>query len=204
MRLHKEKMTSWWNKNAEQSLNTFKSWVGDYNDPVKVFCRKYVIDKGYKQLIDCGCGVATEYFGYKNDNYEIDYTGLDSCNFFVEKNRNLGIKMIHSELESVLPINNSSFEVVFCRGVLEHLSYYELALQEFIRIGKSEVMVVFFIKPSGEDDKIDYWEEQDLYHNTYNKNKIEEKLLNNKKVDSFYWEDINEKENILHIILKKG
>lgn len=183
-------MTSWWNKNAETRMNDFKSWVGDFNQASKVYCRKYVADKQYKTIIDCGCGLATDYYGFKNDKYEINYTGLDSCGFFVNSNKENGITMIEAELEKDLPITNDSYEVVYCREVLEHLSHYEKTLTELIRIASKEVLVVFFIKPDHSEENINYWTEEDLYHNKYNKEKLETFLANSPKVDKLSWIDI--------------
>jgi ubiquinone/menaquinone biosynthesis C-methylase UbiE len=194
-------MTSWWNNNVEKRINDFKSWVCDFNHPAKVHCRKYVAEQKYKSILDCGCGIATEYYGYKNDSYDIKYTGLDSCKFFVEKNLKDGITMIESELENDLPIKQKTYDVVYCREVLEHLSYYEKTLSELIRVAKKEVIVGFFIKPTEDDDNISYWEEEDLYHNKYNLSKLESFIKSNPRFDSLFWEEV-EKESILHIKLK--
>ncbi len=213
-------MTDWWNKNVEVRIDDFKSWVGDYNKASKVYCRKYIADKQYKTIIDCGCGMATDYNGFKKDNYKIDYTGLDSCRFFIDINATHGIKMINAELEKDLRIVSNSYDVVYCREVLEHLNGYEKCLSELIRIGIKEVIIVFFIKPAEEDDKINYWESEDLYHNKYNKDKLEKFINDNPKVDKLFWVDVEDSnyvkqlddtdqpppevitKSILHILLK--
>lgn len=183
-------MTSWWNNNINHRLNDFKAWVGTSDQPSKKYCRNYIIFQGYKNVLDCGCGLSTDYEYFKDNN--IDYTGLDSCQYFVDINKRNGIKMIEAELESDLPILNDSYDCIYCREVLEHLSYYEKALNEMIRISSHEIIVVFFIKPHSEEDKINYWQEEDLYHNTYNKEKLELFLTNNSKVHSFFWKDIDD------------
>lgn len=185
-------MTTWWNKNATKRLNDFTAWVGDSNQPSKLYCRSYVADKNYANIIDCGCGLATDYFGFRDDGCHIRYTGLDSCKYFIDTNRSREIEMIDAELEADLPISDSLYDCVYSREVLEHLSYYEKTVSEFIRIAKKEVIVVFFIKPSVEDDNINYWESEDLYHNTYNKEKLEAFILSNPKVDSIFWKDITD------------
>lgn len=195
-------MTTWWNKNVENRMSDFTGWIGEADQPTKLFCRKYVAKTGYKSIIDCGCGVATEYFGYQNDSYKIDYTGLDSCKHLIKLNEERGIKMIEAELEQDLPLKDNSYECVYCRGVIEHLSYYEKTINEFIRSAKKEVLIGWFIKPDGAEDKIDYWKEEDLYHNKYNKEKLEKFILSNPKVKKISWDEIDEKENVLHIILK--
>lgn len=194
-------MTTWWNKNVKNRINDFEGWIGDHNQPTKLYCRKYVASKSYKDIIDCGCGVATEYYGYKSDAYDIKYTGLDSCTHLIELNRDRNINMIEAELEKDLPIEDNSYECVYCRGVIEHLSYYKKAIDEFIRIGKKEVLIGWFINPDDKEDQINYWEEEDLYHNKYNINNLEDFILSNPKVNQLFWQDINEKESVLHIIL---
>lgn len=209
-------MTNWWNKNVEIRMNDFKSWIGDFNYPSKIHCRNYVVSKQYKSIIDCGCGLATDYFGFKNDNYEIEYTGLDSCKYLVDLNKNYGIRMIEAELEKELDIPDNSYECVYSREVLEHLSSYEKTISEFVRIATKEVMIVFFIKPDDEE-QVNYWEEEDLYHNKYNKEKLENFIINLPKVESFFWTEVDDpkntsdaeeassdKKSILHIILKSN
>lgn len=195
-------MTTWWNNNVQNRFDDFKGWIGDHNQPTKLYCRQYVASTGYKEIIDCGCGLASEYYGYKQDPYDIKYTGLDSCTYLVELNRQRGIPMIEAELEKDLPLETNSYECVYCRGVIEHLSYYEKTISELIRVGKKEVLIGWFIKPDNEDDKIDYWAEEDLYHNKYNKSKLEQFILANPKVEWIFWTEINEKENVLHIMLR--
>lgn len=194
-------MSTWWNKNVENRLEDFKSWIGDYNKESKVYCRKYVATAGYKEILDCGCGVATEYYGYQHDKYDIDYTGLDSCDYLIKFNREQGIKMIESDLEHPLKLKSNSYECVYCREVLEHLPYYENAVTGFIKAAKKEVLLVWFIKPDSEPDEINYWKEEDLYHNKYNVEKLESFILANPKVKEIFWKSINEKENVLHIKL---
>jgi len=218
-------MTTWWNKNVKNNLETFFGWVKDFNNPNKVYCRNHVIKKNYKSILDCGCGFATEYYGYKyNDNYDIKYTGADSCKYFIDFNASQGIHMVEADLDCTLPIGDNAYECVFCREVVEHLSYYENAINEFIRIGKKEVIIVWFLKPgsiplyddelpeslkqkpwtAAGEDQINYWEEEDLYHNVYAIDKIEKFILSNPKVEKITWHDFTDKESVLHITLKEA
>jgi hypothetical protein len=193
-------MTSWWNNNAKNRMKDFIVWVGDSDQPSKIYCRGYIAGRQYKSIIDCGCGLASEYTGFKNDNYAIEYTGLDSCTYFVEENRKNHISMIEAELESDLPIKDNSYECVYCREVLEHLSYYEKPIHEMIRIASKEVIIIWFITPTNEQDKINYWEKEDLYHNTYNRQKLEKFILSNNKVSSINWRFINDLSNRRDVI----
>jgi hypothetical protein len=70
-----------------------------------------------------------------------------------------------------------------------------------IRVAKNYVVHIFFIKP-GEKEEIKYWEEENLYHNHYSKEDIENYLTKNSRVKEFSWLDINDKENALIVTLK--
>lgn len=196
------KKSNWWNDNVEKRMEEFTRWTGDYNKDTKNYCRKHIAEKGYKTVIDCGCGLATEYYGFKDENYEVNYTGLDSCQYLVNLNKEKGINMIEADLESDLPVKDNSNDCVYCQEVIEHLLGYETTINNFIRIAKKEVMIIWFMKPGDEPDFIDYWPAEDLYHNKYNMDKLEKFILSNPKVNNLYWKDINEKESVLHIILK--
>ena len=117
-------MNGWWNKNAEKRLSDFKAWVGPIDQPSKVYCRSHVIKQQYKTIIDCGCGLAIDCFGYKSVGSRIKYTGLDSCKYFNKLNAERGVAMVEAELETDLPIADNSYDVSYCREVIEHLSYY--------------------------------------------------------------------------------
>ena len=192
---------TWWDANLTNHFDTFKGWIGDFNAQSKVFVRGYVKSKGYTSIVDCGCGPATEYFGYKNDKYDIDYMGVDSSEFLFNHVKNLGVPAILSPIENISAIADSSYDVAFSRHVLEHLPTYKKGLAEFIRIGRKEVINVFFKKPVDGADIIDFNPELNLYHNSYGKAGIEDFLKSSPKVASWSWHEINEQECALIIIM---
>jgi ubiquinone/menaquinone biosynthesis C-methylase UbiE len=192
---------TWWDKNLGQKFGEFKNWIGDSNAESKVFVRKYVADQGHKSLVDFGCGPATEFFGYKNDGYDINYTGVDSSWVLYSHITSQGVPSLYSPVEEV-PLPSSSADVAFSRHVLEHLPTFRECLGEMIRIGKKEVINVFFIEPTEEAEKIDFYEPDQLYHNRYNKGDVEAFVNSNPKVESFRWVRITTKEVGLFITLK--
>jgi len=254
-------MTSWWNKNIETRLDDFITWTGESNQPSKTYCRQYIVDKQYKTLIDCGCGLATDYYAFKQEGHQIDYTGLDSCKYLVDLNKSKGIAMVEAELNAALPLPDNSYDCVYCREVLEHLPYYEKTIEEFVRIASKEIIIVFFIKPLNEneweeeiknrknkikkdlwdkqdterrkrnkdrwvawmeyrktvrnpdpepepepeisiedmpdpedkeDKEINYWPTEDLYHNKYDKKKLEAFIMSLPKVDKLSWVSVDD------------
>jgi ubiquinone/menaquinone biosynthesis C-methylase UbiE len=188
------KISNWWNKNINDGLiSTFTGWVGDFNSESKIIVRRYIISKNYKSILDVGCGLCDTYYGYKNDNYDIKYTGLDSCKYFIQTATTNNIDIIESDMNKInLP--DSSYDIVYGRHILEHMPSFEDSLGEMIRISKYETIVVFFIKP-GDKKEIRYDSVTDLYHNIYSKIEIENFLGSY----DFKWIDVDEKEIILYI-----
>lgn len=192
---------TWWNKHVQEQLDTFNGWIGDEDAQSRVYIVEYLKNKPYETIVDLGCGNAILYHSLKKNNVNIEYTGVDSCNFFVETNNKLNINTLFGDIRKLTGINDSTYDIGFSRHTLEHQPTFELELNEMIRISKYEACHIFFIKPDS-DPEVKYEKESDLYHNKYSKKRINNFLKARKKVKSWDWIDINENECALHIILK--
>lgn len=191
---------TWWDKNLGQKFNEFKSWIGDFTAESKVFVRNYVRLKDHKSLVDFGCGPATEFFGYKSDGYDIEYMGVDSSWILYSHGLERGVPILYSPVEEVA-LPDSSYDVAFSRHVLEHLPTFRECLGEMIRIGRKEAVNVFFIEPGSDPEKIDFYQPDQLFHNKYNKQDIEDFCRSNPKVKELRWERVNDKEVVLFLDL---
>lgn len=191
---------TWWDENLNSNMEIFKDWIGDYTAESKVALRKYVAAQNYNSLADFGCGIATEFFGYKNDGYFVDYTGIDSSRILFEMNTEKGVPMLQCDVTNT-PLEDSSIEVSFSRHVWEHQPTYGPVLEEMIRVASKEVIHIFFIKP-GVSEEIKYDQTSNLYHNRYSKIDIENTCLQNPKVDTVEWVELNDAECVIHIKLK--
>ena len=190
---------TWWNSHAENKISEFKDWVGDEHAHSKRYIKFYLNRHAYKSFLDVGCGNATLYNPIKN-YLKIEYTGVDSCKFFIDSGLKNGIHIIESDVRDMSCIHDSSYDFGFSRHVFEHQESFNPALSELIRVSKHEACHIFFIKPA-DVKKISFDPAQKLYHNTYAKNDIDAYLKNNKKVVSWSWVSINDNEEALHIIL---
>lgn len=188
---------NWWNKNAEKMLGTFNSWVGDLDATTKVIARNYIMERGYKSILDCGFGSYPEALGYKKSGYKIRYKGIDICDFFVKQAKKKKINAILASMEDI-PAKNKYFDVVYTRHTVEHCSDYRRAISEMMRVAKNEVIIIFFIPPIDSVTEINYDVENNLYHNKYNKYELESFIKGLPGFESLTWES-KDNEAILHI-----
>lgn len=192
---------TWWDNNLKTRFNDYIGWLGDSSADSRHFIRENIKDLGIKSFADFGCGPGVEFTALTEDGYEFEYLGIDSCVHLKEINESNGIPFLNAPVEKT-GLKENSYELSYSRHVLEHLPSFEDALTEMIRVAKKYVVHTFFLKPNEEEFEPNHWKEENLYHNTYNKNDIESFLKKNKKVESFEWVDINEKEIALTITLK--
>lgn len=204
VRLTPKPHEQWWEHNLHGVMNNvFAQWLGDVDAPSRVRMRNYIKSRGYKSILDVPSGLCTEFFGYQKYNVDIAYYGVDITQKLVDRALGLGINVVRGSIEEI-PFADSSIEVVYARHILEHLNYYELAVNDLIRVAEKEAIIIFFIKPHARPDSIRPTTDKGhlLYHNVYNRKKLESFVRANPKVASIAWEDITSSENALHIYLK--
>lgn len=192
---------NWWDRHVgeDTSIETFKGWVSDHTAASKVYARRLVQAMEHKSFLDCGAGLCSEYDGYREDGYDIDYRALDQTVQFVKMARDRCIPVTEGSIENI-PHEDGEFDVVYTRHVLEHLPYYEKAIAEMVRVASKEAIIVWFIPPheGDEPDEIRVMD-GDLYHNSYNRAKLEEFIRGLPGVAMFDWTPIGDREVILAI-----
>jgi len=118
--------------------------------PIRIFHNyflKKIKLKGY--TIDLGCGTHSSYFNFmKNKSTKV---------FFADKYKNKNKNHFQIDLEKKLKFKNNKFDNVILFNVLEHVTNYELLINEIFRItkknGKLELFVPFMHRyhPDPED-----------------------------------------------------
>ncbi len=179
----------WWQEKVgvTTSYEALASWHGDINARERIALREEIVQQGYTSILDAGCGLCVDYEGIRSSGITICYQGLDITPKFVDHATKRGIPVVLGSIESI-PFEGNSFDIAYARHVLEHLEYYEAGLTELIRVAKKEVFVNFFSIPDvSERTELMMCEGIPLYHNYYNKMKMEQFLLKNPKVKSFRW-----------------
>lgn len=199
---HQEHEIWWENALGEcATFDTFESWLGDENAPSRSAMRRTVLEKDYRSILDIPCGICMDYYGLKSHGINIQYLGMDITPKLIRLAEQQEIPAVLGSIESI-PLSDSSFDLVYARHILEHLSGYELALNELVRVAKREVLIVFFIKPNdSEEDEIKapLIDGYPIYHNCYSRSRLEERLKAYQKVTSWTWETVSANEEILHL-----
>src|SRR3989304_8937372 len=195
----------WWERclGEKVSWDTFYSWLGDENDPIRQTVKEHVLQKNYSSFLDAGSGLCIDYWNLKFAKENIDYLGLEITPKLIDRAKLLGIPVIQGSIEAI-PLQDNAFDLCFARHILDHLDGYQKAMNELIRVAKKEALVVFFIRPSTqEQDQIVLGTNNgyDLYHNQYCKKKLEEFILQNPKVKGIKWNELNIDNTLLHIEL---
>tara|TARA_R110000765_G_scaffold27008_1_gene65968 strand:+ start:3180 stop:3902 length:723 start_codon:yes stop_codon:yes gene_type:complete len=131
------------------SIDDIVRWCGNYDAQWKRDIRNRIKQKEHSSVLDVGAGCCSEYYGFKNDNYEISYTATDITQKYVEYSRNKGIDIVWSDMEC-MPFDDESFDCCLCTDVMTHQINYRKSIIELLRVAKKEVIITFF-KPFLED-----------------------------------------------------
>lgn len=189
----------------KKSQEEFAGWWGNENAISRILVRLHCMQKGYKSLLDVGCGFCKDFEPLKKNCPQVHYCALDIASTFVTLALERGIDALQGRVDQ-MPYADDSIELVYCRHLLEHLNSYENAIKEMVRVASKEVIIVFFINPEkNTTDKIGMINVGGFttYQNRYSKSKIESFLKNLNKVKSFSWQEVkNKDESILHIIVE--
>jgi ubiquinone/menaquinone biosynthesis C-methylase UbiE len=215
--MSKKNFENWWSENlfGEKTEymhlgNTIKmpsidefseTWMGSINQKDRIKVRKNF--KKYKTLLDVGCGGSPEYYGikkYKN----LTYTGIDITPEMVQFNKEKGINCIEGSANNI-PFEDSTFDVVHTRHVLEHMENFIKPIDEMIRVSNKLVLISFFIellehgesKYSLDNEGTEY----EIFHNQYSKDDINRVLHKNQKVKKFKYTTLPDPSKTLLKIL---
>lgn len=182
-----------------------QEWMGTIDDPDRKFVREHILK--FNTVLDVGCGGAPEYYGLKKINENIEYTGLDITPELVALNKKKNINCFVGSANSI-PFNDSSFDVVHSRHVIEHMKDFKQPMLEFLRVARKCVLISFFLGPDlrlktdwiPKKSKIscdNKGTKGEIYHNRYSRYEIKKLLKRNKKVQSFKYIELTDHSTYL-------
>ena len=179
----------WWENNLVQPENEkeFSKWLEDSDISSRTELFKIIETNEIKNVLEIGPGIFIDHNMFFSKKENISYKAIDITKKIVDNAKQIGIDCEQSSIENIV-YPDSSFDLVYCRHVMEHLDYYTIALEEMIRVSNKYVCVIFWLLNEG-DDIIDYSEVLNLYHNRYSKIKLEE-FLSDRNL-SYEWINTN-------------
>jgi len=127
------------------NLSKYKS-----KNPIKKFLIKRFLNNiniflsygSPKNVLDVGCGEGFTISFLRKLHPEVSFTGIDNSFSAVEtaKKNNPGNKFITGSIYT-LPLPSSSFDLVICSEVLEHLDNPDIALKELNRVSSKYLLL---------------------------------------------------------------
>ena len=179
----------WWEDNLSipERHKEFSGWLEDSDMSSRTELFNLIELKKINNVLEIGPGIFTDYNIFFSKKENIQYSSIDITKKIVDSAKKMGINCEQSSVENII-YPDSSFELVYCRHVMEHLDYYTLALEEMIRVSNKHIFIIFWLL-NDNDDIINYNGNLKLYHNNYSKTKIENLLI--EKNLSFEWLNSN-------------
>lgn len=203
-------MTQWWDAFCEAGgLDDLQEWLGGVDHPSRVRLRERVAECQYQSVLDCGAGLALDYIQMKNLAHKCVWKGIEPS----REMRHAAQTVVRGQFDQIekmplragsiedIPYEDSKFDLVYARHILEHLPKIEQPLNEMIRVARLEAIVVFFMRPGPETYLTR--ERDGLWQNWWSKGAIEQILHANPKVEVWFWETLGS-EVLLHMYLHES
>jgi len=129
--------------------------MNDENAPDRAFVINY-LKQNFKKVrfLDVGSGTGNQYLSLKQSGLDFEYLGVDKTQKMVEfaSKRFPEAKFIQGDIYS-LPFPDRSWNVVYARHIIDHLSGYEGALSELARTC-SDCLIICLLNPLADKQEI--------------------------------------------------
>ena len=136
----KDRSKKYFEKLSSNYSNTF---AGRYTEPMHSSLLQELEGKGFKVLLDVGCGIGT-FLSMVLNKFDVKVSGIDISPGMIEKSKELlddraDLKIGDSEH---LPWIDKSFDIVTCNASFHHYPNPELVLKEMRRVLKQSGIVI--------------------------------------------------------------
>ena len=189
-------LANYWDSQIKDPVKRrqFLDGIGNAHAPGRLQVRQHIIDRGYRTMLDAGCGPAIDFPHYRG---RLDYLALDFAEVWQRAAAANRIPFVAGSIEA-LPFKDRAFDVAYARAVLEHRPYYETGMRELARVADREAIVVFF-RLREDEDLIRPDVENNIHHNNYARGGVERLARTLPGVQRFEWLDVPGQFHVLHL-----
>jgi len=199
----------WWETDyAKGDVAIHMTGGGQGKDhPSRLWLVSYIPENS--KVLDIGCCNALMYQTFKDAGKDINYTGVDRLPEFIKYCKDTyspEARFYTSDADDLRDFDDSSFDYVVSRHVIEHLPYYSQHVIEMFRVAKKEVIIVGFLEFTGTDlDKIQWGmiEQGGSWYNRYSRTGLEAFLKYNVTENFEIIENYKDSGNSIIIIRKE-
>ena len=155
----------WWDEVNPSKFEDLATKLSITDTSEKGIIREELMFSKAKTVLDAACGTGSEYQSYQKGMLEVDYTGMDLSQRMLKiaNTHNPAARFITGDVQH-MPFQDSSFDAVVMKHILEHLPSFETAVNEAVRVAKNTVIIDLFhmLLPMGMKVKCyhtnGYWE----------------------------------------------
>lgn len=186
------RLNRWWEENVDrENFRELLRLAGDETDPLRAEFYAFVAQHHVRSVLDCGGGTGVDAIALrKRHGTAIRVTIADVTpafgEFIAPDLREHGVKFTEASIEA-LPFQARAFDLVYCKGVWEHLPHYRLALAQMLRTARSFVWVT---------SRRGFWtgmtkikKEDGVFVNRYSIDEVEQYLDWRDDVESWDWRE---------------
>lgn len=173
----------WWENNLDTLGKDFANWLSSSDLQSRNIIFEHINQSNIKSVLECGPGIFIDYNIFFKNHPDIKYATIDITPKIVAEGKKLDLDISLSSIENI-DKPNESYDLVYCRHVLEHQDNFVQSIEEMTRVSKHYVIVAFWLL-SPDQTKISFDQQSRLYHNSYSKTDIEQYLKN--KQLKYHW-----------------
>lgn len=170
----------WWQENYTTRGDDLRSWLFGSDTSSRAAVAEIadtLATEGRNRLtvLECGPGVYVDPDTIWRNRLKVRYAAIDVTPAIVQDGLARGYLVSLGSVEAI-PYPARSFDLVYCRHVLEHLPSYRQAIAEMLRVAELVAVAVFWRLDTEAETDVILWntveDVPDTFHNMYSQKAI--------------------------------
>lgn len=166
---------TWWQLNInEDTYPKYASWIAQWTTPTIRWAIERINEVKATSVVDLGCGTGELFKGLKFAHLDVDYTGVDSCEYYANRAIAEGADVLTEDVRDIVPFQAS---FVHSRHLLEHLPEWSDVEKVFSLVAAMKPKIfahTFFMLPGMNEKLFSPPEYAFLHQNTWSAGKLQD------------------------------